>query len=72
MARAVGLVGWSAHVRLVETVASRLSETCLEDAGVLVVRVRVEKLDVFADMASVGVEIERERGSCPRVPIDSQ
>ena len=51
--------------------AERLAETCLEDACVMVVRVRVEKLDVFDDMASVGVEIERERGSCPRAPIDS-
>ena len=30
-----------------------------------VVRIRVEKLDVFDDLASVGVEIERQRSTCP-------
>ena len=47
------------HVQLVETLAERLAELCLEDSRVAHVRVRVEKLDVFADMQSVGVEIER-------------
>jgi dihydroneopterin aldolase len=47
------------HVRLVETLAERLAEACLEDARVRIVRVRVEKLDIFHDVAAVGVEIER-------------
>lgn len=47
------------HVSLVETLAERLAEACLEDKRVCVVRVRIEKLDIFADMESVGVEIER-------------
>ncbi|OYW08653.1 MAG: diguanylate cyclase [Acidiphilium sp. 37-67-22] len=38
---------------------ARAAELCLADARVVLVRVRVEKLDVFADMDSVGVEIER-------------
>lgn len=49
----------SGHVQLVETLAERLAELCLADRRVSHVRVRVEKLDVFADTASVGVEIER-------------
>ena len=49
----------SGHVRLVETLAERIAEACLEDARVRSVRVRVEKLDIFADMESVGIEIER-------------
>lgn len=49
----------SGHVQLVETLAERLAEACLRDARVRVARVMVEKLDVFADAASVGVEIER-------------
>ncbi len=49
----------SGHVQLVETLAERLAQTCLDDARVLNVRVRVEKLDIFADAASAGVEIER-------------
>ncbi|OYV35424.1 MAG: diguanylate cyclase, partial [Acidocella sp. 20-61-6] len=49
------------HVQLVETLAERLCEVCLADARVLIARVRVEKLDVFADAASAGVEVERRR-----------
>jgi dihydroneopterin aldolase len=51
----------SGHVQLVETLAERLAETCLLDSRVLTVRVRVEKLDVFADAASAGVEVERRQ-----------
>ncbi len=47
------------HVRLLETLAERLAAVCLEDARVKAVRVRIEKLDIFNDMASVGVEISR-------------
>jgi dihydroneopterin aldolase len=47
------------HVRLLETLAERIAEACLEDVRVRLVRVRVEKLDIFADMESVGIEIER-------------
>lgn len=49
----------SGHVNLVETLAERIAALCLEDKRVRVARVRVEKLDVFPDAASVGVEIER-------------
>lgn len=49
------------HVNLVETLAERLAELCLLDERVQVVRIRVEKLDVFPDAASAGVEIERRR-----------
>ena len=47
------------HVNLVETLAEQIASLCLEDRRVRVARVRVEKLDVFEDAASVGVEIER-------------
>ncbi len=49
------------HVNLVETLAERIATMCLRDPRVKSARVRVEKLDVFADVASVGVEIERFR-----------
>jgi dihydroneopterin aldolase len=49
------------HVRLVETLAERIAEACLEDERVELVRIRIEKLDVFADAASAGIEIERRR-----------
>lgn len=47
------------HINLVETLAEEIAAMCLEDGRLRSVRVRVEKLDVFADAASVGVEIER-------------
>jgi len=47
------------HVNLVETLAERIAAMCLADSRIRVARVRVEKLDVYPDTASVGVEIER-------------
>ena len=47
------------HVKLVETLAEQIATACLADDRVRSVRVRVEKLDVFPDATSVGVEIER-------------
>jgi dihydroneopterin aldolase len=49
------------HIVLVETLAERIAEACLADPRVHLARVRVEKLDVFADAASAGVEIERRQ-----------
>ncbi len=49
----------SGHVNLVETLAEQIAELCLDDERVRTARVRIEKLDVFEDAASVGVEIER-------------
>ncbi|MHA1598894.1 MAG: dihydroneopterin aldolase, partial [Alphaproteobacteria bacterium] len=43
----------------VETLAEDIAAMCLDDARVRSARVRVEKLDVFVEVASVGVEIER-------------
>jgi 7,8-dihydroneopterin aldolase/epimerase/oxygenase len=47
------------HVNLAETLAERIADMCLADRRVLSARVRVEKLDVFPEATSVGVEIER-------------
>jgi dihydroneopterin aldolase len=49
------------HVRLVETLAERIAEACLADPRVHLARIRVEKLDIFADATSAGVEIERRQ-----------
>jgi dihydroneopterin aldolase len=51
----------SGHVRLVETLAERIAEACLADPRVHLARIRVEKLDIFADATSAGVEIERRQ-----------
>jgi dihydroneopterin aldolase len=47
------------HINLVETLAERIAGMCLQDPQCRSARVRIEKLDVFDDAASVGVEIER-------------
>ena len=47
------------HINLVETMAEEISSVCLGARQVRSVLVRVEKLDVFDDVSSVGVEIER-------------
>ena len=49
----------SRHIKLLETLAEEIAAICLQDERVRSVRVRVEKLDIFPDAASVGVEIER-------------
>lgn len=49
------------HINLVETLAEKIAALCLADARVSSVRVRVEKLDVYAEAASVGIEIERRQ-----------
>lgn len=49
------------HTRLVETLAERIAASCLTDTRVKAVRIRVEKLDIFPDAVSAGVEIERRR-----------
>jgi len=47
------------HVNLIETLAERISDSCLEDKRVHAVRVRIDKPDAFEECASVGIEIER-------------
>jgi dihydroneopterin aldolase len=61
MAKRVRALVGRGHVELVETMAEQIAFLCLADARVLGVRVSVEKLAVFADAASAGVEIERWR-----------
>jgi 7,8-dihydroneopterin aldolase/epimerase/oxygenase len=63
IATAVRGIVAAGHVRLVETLAERIAEACLADKRVHVARIRVEKLDVFPDSTSAGVEIERRQGN---------
>jgi dihydroneopterin aldolase len=60
VAKKIRVIVASGHVRLLETLAERLAASCLDDPRVKAVWVRVEKLDIFNDMASVGVEIMRQ------------
>jgi dihydroneopterin aldolase len=63
LATSVRRIVTAGHVRLVETLAERIAEACLIDPRVRLARIRVEKLDVFPDAASAGVEIERRQGN---------
>jgi 7,8-dihydroneopterin aldolase/epimerase/oxygenase len=63
IANAVRRIATAGHIRLVETLAERIAESCLTDPRVHLARVRVEKLDVFPDAVSAGVEIERRQGN---------
>ena len=49
------------HVKLAETLAHRTAMLCFADPRVEEVLVRVEKLDVLPEAASVGVELRRTR-----------
>jgi FolB domain-containing protein len=55
----------SGHIDLVETLAEQIAAHCLKDSRVEDVRVRVEKLDVYAEAESVGIEIERRQSKNP-------
>ena len=68
MADRVRAIVSSGHVRLVETLAERIAEACLADRRVQLARIRVEKLDIFADAASAGVEIERRQSDLSTLP----
>lgn len=71
VAKTVRAIVCQGHVQLVETLAERIAESCLMDDRVQAARIRVEKLDVFEDTRSVGVEIARSRATCPPRGIDS-
>lgn len=49
------------NVRLLETLADQLIETCFFDPRVISVRTRIEKLDRYPDVGGIGIEIERRR-----------
>jgi 7,8-dihydroneopterin aldolase/epimerase/oxygenase len=51
----------SRHFKLVETLAERIAEGCLQDARVLTAIVRIEKPDILQACKAVGIEIERSR-----------
>ncbi len=59
------LVG-AGHVRLLETLAERIAAACLTDPRVQSAIVQIEKLDVYTDVAAVGVAIERRRADAAR------
>ena len=49
------------HVELVETLASRIADICLEDHRIMTATVRVEKPEALTNAAAVGVQLTRSR-----------
>lgn len=48
------------HIELLETVAENIAKICLQNNQVLSAVVRVEKPDIYDDVARVGIEIFRD------------
>jgi dihydroneopterin aldolase len=59
VADAIRAIVAEGHVHLIETLAERIAEICLSHPEVGWVLVRIEKPDIFPDIATVGIEIER-------------
>jgi len=48
------------HIKLIETFAERIAEVCQQEYPALaVLKVAVNKIDIFPDVAKVGVRLER-------------
>jgi len=60
--KSITTLAQSRHIHLVETLAEEIAQLCLTDHRIDHVWCRVEKLDVYSNATSVGVEIERGRG----------
>ncbi|MDX1575525.1 MAG: dihydroneopterin aldolase [Kiloniellales bacterium] len=50
-----------ADVQLLETLAEQVAANCFYDDRIVSVRVRIEKLDRYADVGGIGIELERRR-----------
>lgn len=51
------------HIELLETLGEKIFEMCFEDQRILSVWLKLEKLEVFKETKSVGIEILRERNN---------
>ncbi|MDE2029017.1 MAG: dihydroneopterin aldolase [Alphaproteobacteria bacterium] len=49
------------HIHLLEFAAERVADFCFANPRVMVVRVRVEKTEIFSDSIAAGVEVRRVR-----------
>lgn len=59
--RAARLTAESGHFHLIETLAERIAEACLEHPDVMLARVKIEKPDVLDYCRAVGIEIVRSK-----------
>ena len=51
------------HIDLLETLGEKIVELCFKDKRVLTIKLKLEKLEVFKDASSVGIEIFRKKKS---------
>lgn len=58
---AIERLACTGHIKLVETLAARIAEICLEDHRIQSATVRVQKPDALKNASAVGVEIIRKR-----------
>ena len=49
------------HIDLLETLGEKIVELCFKDERVLTIKLKLEKLEVFKDASSVGIEIFRKK-----------
>lgn len=58
--------------RLLETAGDKIAELCLDDVRISRIRIMLEKLDVYQNASSVGVEIWRSRAMTRQGPQPSK
>lgn len=59
--RTIAAIAAGRHFHLIETLAERIAEACLEDGRVAAARIRIDKPDILPGCRSVAVEIDRRR-----------
>jgi dihydroneopterin aldolase len=55
-----------AEVQLLETLAGQVAQACFFDDRIRTVTVRIEKLDRYADVGGIGIELQRRRAGAAR------
>jgi dihydroneopterin aldolase len=58
------------HIELLETLGEKIALMCFEDERILSIWMKLEKLDVFPDTKSVGIEIVRDKSDYSRKKIN--
>ena len=53
----------SGHVDLLETLGEKIVDLCFTDERVMTIKLKLEKLEVFKETKSVGIEIFRKKNS---------
>ena len=49
------------HIPLLETLADKIADECLKNKKISLIKIRIEKLDIFKDAESVGIKIIRKQ-----------